>query len=132
MQILDRYFEALQSKNWEELAACLADDVHRTGPYLDIVEGKRAYVSFLEGIVPSLVNYELEVHQVRLLEGGSALVLLSESVDEGGTRMTFPEALVFDFDQRGLISRVDVYLKQPPRKRGSGAGVGDNSAEKVL
>jgi len=130
MQILDEYFEALRSKNWEQLAACLSDNVHRTGPYCDVVKGKHAYVSFLEGIVPALANYELEVHQVRLLEDGSALVLLSESVNEGGTRMTFPEALVFDFDQGGLISRVDVYLKQPPRKRGSGAG--DTRAEKVV
>lgn len=30
-----------------------------------------------------------------------------------GARREFPEALQFDFDDEGLIERVDIYIKQP-------------------
>lgn len=116
-ETLTRYFEALRKQDWESLAGCLAEDVHRTGPYLDVVEGKEAYVEFLAGVIPTLRNYELKVHAVRPLEGGSALVLLSEILDRDGVQTEFPEALVFDFDEAGLIQTVDIYIKQPPRPR---------------
>ena len=111
---LDQYFDALRTQNWESLAACLAEDVHRTGPYLDVVRGKKAYVDFLAGVIPRLENYDLKVSEIRALEDGSALVLLRESMDRNGVRLEFPEALVFDFDAAGQIQKVDIYLKQPP------------------
>lgn len=116
IEALDRYFEALQTQDWENLAACLAEDVHRTGPYVDVVTGKQAYVEFLAGVIPTLKNYELKVHTVRPLDGGSALALLSEVLDVAGVRTEFPEALVFDFTETGLIQRVDIYIKQPPQR----------------
>lgn len=114
MQKLEQYFDALRTQDWESLAACLAEDVHRTGPYLDVVRGKKAYVDFLAGVIPRLENYDLRVSEVRPLDNGSALVLLCESMDRNGVRLEFPEALVFDFDEAGLIRKVDIYLKQPP------------------
>ena len=93
---------------------CLADDVRRTGPYLDVVRGRQAYVEFLAGVIPALRNYELKVFRTREFDGGSALVELSETLDVDGVRTEFPEALLFDFDEEGLILRIDVYIKQPP------------------
>jgi len=115
--VLDRYFEALRSQDWESLDACLSEDVQRIGPYLDVIRGKEAYVEFLAGVIPTLPNYELKVHEVRPLDGGSALALLSETLDRDGVRTEFPEALVFYFDDAGLIQRVDIYIKQPPHSR---------------
>ena len=120
MQVLDRYFEALRTRNWESLAGCLAEDVHRTGPYLDVVRGRRAYVAFLAGVIPTLENYELKVRRVRALGSDSAVVELSEIADVAGVRTEFPEVLLFDFDAAGSIRRVDVYLKQPPARRPGG------------
>ena len=119
--VLERYFEALRTHGWESLAGCLSDDVHRTGPYLDVVRGKQAYVEFLAGVVPSLPNYELRVSRIRELEGGSALVELSEILDVDGVRTEFPEALVFDFAPDGRIQRVDIFIKQLPSRRKEGA-----------
>lgn len=118
--VLERYFEALRTHGWENLADCLSDDVHRTGPYLDVVRGRQAYVEFLSGIVPGLPNYELRVSRIRELEGGSALVELSEILDVDGVRTEFPEALVFDFAPDGRIQRVDIFIKQPPSRRKEG------------
>jgi hypothetical protein len=120
MQVLDAYFEALRTQDWASLAACLAEDVHRTGPYLDVVRGRRAYVEFLAGVIPTLRNYDLRVQRVRHLGGESAVVELSEIADVGGVRTEFPEVLLFDFDATGSILRVDVYIKQPPAPRPRG------------
>ena len=114
MQPLDSYFESLRTKDWKRLAECLAEDVHRTGPYLDVVRGREAYVAFLAKVIPTLRNYDLRVTRVRALAPAAAVVELSEFADVGGARREFPEVLLFDFDAAGLVSRVDVYIKQPP------------------
>jgi hypothetical protein len=113
--ILDRYFQSLRDHDWEALASCLADDVHRTGPYLDVVEGRQAYVDYLAAVLPTLRNYELRVARIRSLEPGSVVVELTEHLDVDAVTTAFPEVLLFDFDAEGLIQRVDIYIKQPPR-----------------
>lgn len=113
--VLDRYFEAMRTHDWADLAGCLAPDVHRTGPYLDVVEGRQAYVDFLARVLPTLGNYELCVTRTRALDAGAALVELTETLDVDGVSTEFPEALVFTFDGEGRILTVDIYIKQPPR-----------------
>ena len=113
MRALDDYFEALRTRDWKRLAGCLAEDVQRTGPYLDVLRGRQAYVEFLSRVIPTLPNYELRVRRTRELADGSALVELSEILDVDGVRTEFPELLLFDFDATGAIVRVDIYIKQP-------------------
>jgi hypothetical protein len=121
MRVLNDYFEALRTQDWARLSKCLCEDVRRTGPYLDVVEGRKAYVEYLSRVIPKLPNYDLRVRRTRELEAGSALVELSEFTDVDGLRTEFPEMILFDFDAAGAISQVDIYLKQPggparPRK----------------
>lgn len=113
--MLERYFEALRRHAWESLAGCLAEDVRRTGPYRDVVEGREAYVAFLARVLPGLRDYSLEVSRIRWLGDGGALVQLSEHLELDGVRTEFPEALVFEFDAADRIRRLDVYLMQAPR-----------------
>ncbi len=111
-QVLERYFQALRDHDWAALRECVSVGVQRIGPYLDRVEGRDAYADFLAGIVPTLPNYELRVHDVQRLEGGGAVVRLSEILDVDGVSTEHPEMLLFDFDAEGLIDRVDIYLKR--------------------
>jgi hypothetical protein len=112
--VLDRYFEALRRQDWESLAACLAEDVHRTGPYRDEVRGREAYVAFLSKVIPSLRDYDLVVSQAHAIGSDAAVVELSELVTVDGSRREHPELLLFGFDAAGKIRRVDVYLKTAP------------------
>jgi len=111
--ILERYFDALRAHDWSSLADCLAENVRRTGPFLDVVEGREAYVAFLARVVPALENWSLEVARIHRLDDDSALVLLSETLDVEGTATEFPEALLFGFDPGGRIVRIDIYLQRP-------------------
>ncbi len=115
MTTLDAYFESLRTHDWKRLAGCLAEDVHRTGPYGDVVHGREAYVAFLAKVIPSLAGYELRVARVRAVGEASAVVELSETAEIDGVRRETPELLLFDFDAAGLIARVDVYIKTPRR-----------------
>jgi hypothetical protein len=120
MRVLDKYFEALRIQDWKSLAACLAEDVERTGPYQDVVRGRQAYVDFLARVIPSLKGYELAVRRVRRLDGGSAVAEISELAEIEGARTETPEVLLFDFDEAGAILRVDIYIKQRPAARRTG------------
>jgi hypothetical protein len=115
MRVLERYFEAIRARAWEDLADCLAPDVRRTGPYRDVIAGREAYVAFLARVVPALRNHALEVSRIRWLTDGGALVELSEFVDVDAVRTEFPEALIFEFDATGRIRQIDIYLMQAPR-----------------
>ena len=118
-ETLDRYFAALRAHDWEALAACVSEDVHREGPYCDVFRGREPYVEYLAKVVPSLAGYELRVSRVREVGPRTALVELCETVDVDGRRTEYPELLLFDFDDEGRIARIDVYIKQPPRARAS-------------
>lgn len=113
--VLERYFQAMRDHDWDALRECVSEGIRRTGPYLDVVDGRDAYADFLAGIVPTLQNYELRVHDTKRLEGGGAVVRLSEFLDVDGVATEHPEMLLFEFDADGRIDRVDIYLKRPPR-----------------
>ncbi len=111
-EVLERYFQALRDQDWTVLHECVSEGVYRTGPYLDVVEGRDAYADFLAGVVPKLPNYELRVRDVKLLASGGAVVRLSEILDVDGVSTEHPEMLLFEFAADGRIDRVDIYLKR--------------------
>jgi len=114
-QVLDEYFESLRTQDWQGLARCLAEGVHRSGPYLDVIRGRPAYVDYLAKVIPALAGYDLKVARVRALAPDCAVAELSEFAEVGGVRREFPELILFDFDETGSIARIDIYMKQPPR-----------------
>jgi ketosteroid isomerase-like protein len=107
-----RYLAALRSRDWGALRATLHDDVVRYGPYRDVVRGGDRYAQFLRDVVSSLPGYELTITRL-LPTGDGAVVELSETVDDpGAARLRTDEAVVFDVDGGGRITRVAVYLQR--------------------
>jgi SnoaL-like domain len=110
---VERYLAALDERDWSGLAATLTDgDFERIGPFRDIVASKLAYVAFLERVVSALAGYRLVPERVVRTE----LVVyaeVTESFVHAGDRKAFPEVLVFDLADDGLIRRVQVYMMRP-------------------
>lgn len=94
--------------DWDGMAACVSDDVERTGPFCDVYRGKQEYVAFISKLLPSLGGYAMKVDRV-VYAGKVAVAELTESVEGTDT----PEALVFDLDDRGLIARISIYIQRP-------------------
>jgi limonene-1,2-epoxide hydrolase len=108
---VERYLEALRAHDFQALRVTLAPDVERFGPYNDDYRGRDEYAGFLEQTVGALRGYELIVDRIAG-DGTVVLVELSETVDDrDGRRLRTDEAVVFDLDGDGLISRVAVYLR---------------------
>jgi SnoaL-like domain len=111
---VERYLACMAAHDWDGLAATIADDgLVRDGPFCDVIAGKRAYVDFLRGIIPSLRGYELRVSRVTHASDQLSYVELSETLEVDGTPTTYPECIVFERDDAGLIRNVSVFIKQP-------------------
>jgi hypothetical protein len=108
------YLESLGRLDFDRLAGTLAEDVERVGPWGDVVIGRHAYAAFLANVISSLPGYRLGVHRALAAGPRGAVAEISERIDlaEGPTET--PGALLFDLDDDGLITRVAVYLQQPP------------------
>jgi ketosteroid isomerase-like protein len=110
---VQRYLDAMSKGDWAALAATLAPDVERMGPYRDEFRGRQPYAMYLEQIIGSLSGYALEIVDV-IVDGNRVAVELNETVDDDDARLRTDETVVFDV-RDGLISHVAVYLQTSER-----------------
>lgn len=106
------YLGTMVDHDWEGLAACLAPDVVRLGPYGDDYRGVDDYVAFLRTTLESLEGYAMRVDRVIAAAPTVVLAELSETVTIDGARLETPEAIVFDLAPDGRIARVAVFLRR--------------------
>jgi hypothetical protein len=108
----------MDEQDWSGLAATLTDgDFERIGPYCDVIPSKSEYVAYLDRVVSSLPEYRLTPERVVSTEG-VVYAEITESCVHADQKMTFPEVLVFDLADDGLIRRIQVYLMQPGEEPG--------------
>jgi SnoaL-like domain len=108
--IVDRYLRAIVEHDWESLDGCLAENVVRIGPFGDTYHPKRPYVEFISKLMPTLGGYSMKVD--RIVEHREVVVAeLTETVEIGGSVFVTPEALIFDLNSEGLISKIDIFIK---------------------
>ena len=93
--------------DWDAMAACVTDDIVRTGPFCDTFSGKEAYVAYISDLMPQLGGYAMKVDRV-VYAGPVAVAELTESVDGTDT----PESLVFDLADDGRIRRISIYIQR--------------------
>ena len=105
----ERYLAGLAAHDWDAVAATLAPDIERMGPYRDAYRGREQYAEFLADTIGALGGYQLDVDRV-LVDGPAVTVELRETVDDGDARLETGETVVFDTAD-GLITRVAVYLQ---------------------
>jgi hypothetical protein len=111
--VVERYLACLAVNDWNGLATTIADEnLIREGPFCDIVEGKQPYLKFLHGVFASLAGYRLDVRRVSHVSDRVSYVELSETFDIDGVPTEYPECIVFEQDDGGLINRVNVFTKQ--------------------
>ena len=111
--VVERYLECLAAHDWDGLATTIADEgLSREGPFCDVVEGKQHYVAYLRKVCTNLKGHRLEVQRVSHVSSGVSYVELSESFEIDGAPATWPECILFEQGEDGLISHVSVFFKQ--------------------
>jgi len=109
--VVEHYLDRLVAHDWEAMAACLAEDVVRVGPFGDTYTPRDPYVAYLAELMPALPGYSMRI--VRVVGAGRTVVVeLVEIVEIGGTSIETPEALVFDLDDEGRIAHIAIYIQR--------------------
>jgi ketosteroid isomerase-like protein len=106
-----RFFERMAAFDWDAMAACVAEDVLRVGPFRDVKSGRDDYRDFLATTIEALEHYRLDLQRV-WSDGERAVAQLSETLDVDGRPRRTDEAIVLDVGHDGLITRVEVYLQR--------------------
>lgn len=112
---VERYLEFLGAHDWDGLATTIADDgLTREGPFCDLIDGKSHYIAYLWKILTTLTGHRLDVKRVSHVDGRVSFVELTESFEIDGAPASWPECLLFEQNDAGLISHVSVFFKQRP------------------
>ncbi len=109
--IVETYLDRMVAHDFDAMAACLAENVVRVGPFGDTYTPRGPYVAFLSELMPTLPGYSMEISRVEVMDR-LVLVELTEVVEIGGEPIVTPEALVFELDEDGLIAHISIYIQQ--------------------
>jgi hypothetical protein len=111
--VVERYLTCLAEHDWDGLADTIADEgLTREGPFCDLVEGKAHYVAYLRKVITNLQGHRLVVQRVSHVDTRLSYVELTESFEIDGAPAEWPECILFEQGDDGLISRVSVFFKQ--------------------
>jgi hypothetical protein len=117
--VVERYLTCLADHDWDGLADTIADEgLTREGPFCDLVEGKAHYIAYLRKVITNLQGHRLEVQRVSHVDTRLSYVELTESFEIDGAYAEWPECILFEQGDDGLISRVSVFFKQRGANRG--------------
>jgi hypothetical protein len=109
--VVARYLDRLVAHDWGAMAACLAEDVVRVGPFGDTYTPRDRYVAYLSELMPSLPGYSMRIDRVQSI-GRTVLVELTEVVEIAGSPLETPEALVFDLDDDDRMAHIAIYIQR--------------------
>ncbi|OMC51222.1 hypothetical protein A5745_02965 [Mycobacterium sp. IS-2888] len=113
-QAVERYLECLAAHDWDGLADTIADEgLTREGPFCDQVDGKAHYVAYLRKVCTNLEGHRLQVQRVSHVDHRLSFAELTETFEIDGVATTWPECILFEQGDDGLIVRVSVFFKQP-------------------
>ena len=117
-QVVERYLECLAAHDWDGLAETIAGEgLTREGPFCDVVEGKAHYVAYLRKVVSNIPGHRLTVQRVSHVNDRLCYVELTEEFEIDGAPAEWPECILFERDDAGLIVRVSVFFEQPAAQR---------------
>jgi len=116
-----KFWDTFCANQLDKTVDLLADDLTRVGPHdgakSDVIKGKKAYTAFLHDIKKSMPAHGGETYSVGgSPDGRKAFVQCMEIValnPRSTQTYNVQVSLVLDLDQRGKITKVDCYWKQP-------------------
>jgi ketosteroid isomerase-like protein len=119
--VVSRFWRAVHEHDWAALETCLAEDFVRVGMRDDDEDtcvGRDAYLAFVSGLIGRFDHHELRTVRVYWSEDRRHAV--SEAIETitppGEEPLAMRFANLHEIDEDGLISRLDIFWKSPPRR----------------
>ncbi len=118
--VVARFWRGIDEHNWDLIASTISDDFERHGMFgtaADTCRGKASYLEFVSKVIGRMDHHDLKARKIfRSEDGRKAVAECIETIrppGEEALRIHFINIL--DLDENGLISRLDIFWKTPPR-----------------
>jgi len=125
--VVGRFFSSLSARDWDGLATVLGEGVVRIGPFGDRLDGRDAYLDFLEGTVPADYGNDV-LRVVGSADGRAAFARVTEHLRYPEQELHLEEAYVFEVGDDGRIGRIEIFWQTPQDDPGGfGSAASDDS-----
>lgn len=120
IETVRKYWETVASRDFDECARQMADDIVRIGPRSiesDTTHGKREYAEFIRRVISSMPSYHNVTHDITASPDGRRVYLHCTEWSSPGagnaTEVEVPLIILCELNDDGLIKTVDIYWKTP-------------------
>jgi hypothetical protein len=118
--VVDRFWQGIDTHDWDLVAGTLAEDFVRVGmrdDEEDTARGKADYLAFVAEVTGRMDHHDLKVERTFWSEGGRTVVAeCTETIrPPGEDALVMRFVNVMEVDDDGLLSRLDIFWKTPPR-----------------
>jgi hypothetical protein len=116
---VERMHAHLAMYDWEAFRGVLSPDVERIGPFGERLVGRDTYVELMSGAGQEASDRDRrrttwDVHRVVYSEDRrSAFARVTAHVPHGDQGMMIEQTLAYEIDENGLISRIEVFWRDP-------------------
>ena len=118
--VVARFWRGIDTHDWELVDSTLAHNFVRIGmrdDEADTSRGKDTYMAFVSTVVGKMDHHDLRTDRITYSADGR--IALAETVETirppGEPELVMRFANVMELDDAGLISRLDIFWKTPPR-----------------
>ena len=118
--VVTKFWRGVDSHDWDLVASTLAEDFERHGMLgveADICRGKANYMQFVSGVIGRMDHHDLKARKTFWSADGRQAV--SECIETirppGENELVMHFINILDINEQGLLKRLDIYWKTPPR-----------------
>ena len=118
--VVTQFWKGIDTHDWDLVASTLADDFVRIGMRdneEDTSRGKDTYMDFVSSVVGKMDHHDLRTD--RITYSADRRLAFIETVETirppGEPELVMRFANVMELNEQGLITKLDIFWKTPPR-----------------
>lgn len=118
--VVERFWQGIDTHDWDLVASTLADDFTRIGmrdDEADTARNKADYIDFVAKVTEKMDHHDLKVERIFWSEDGRSVIAeCIETIRPPGEDVLVMRFVnVMEVDDAGLFTKLDIFWKTPPR-----------------
>ena len=121
MACVQKFWDAVNTRNFDACEATMSPDIVRIGPQLqseqDIARGRKAYGDFIRKVISAMPSYHNVTHELVATPDGKRVYIHCTEWSAPGagssTEVEVPLVMICHIDDNTQISKIDLYWKTP-------------------